>query len=193
LFVAPSLEQNSLVFLARTDQQYLGQSDPDTLRTSRIDEFALPADYKLGLSIEVPFNFYLAADFTYQDWTKMVFPGRTANLQALMRGNLGVEWTPNFLMPRAFLQRISYRGGLMYERGYLALRGQSVDTWGVTFGLGIPAIEIKSREEFSTRINLGVGYFNRGTQSEGLVQEGQWRFVFGVSFVQTWFQRRKYN
>jgi len=55
-------------------------------------------------------------------------------------------------------------------------------------GLGIP-LTLTSL----SRISVGFEYGIRGTKDYGLIRENSMKFVLGVSFVEPWFNPRKYD
>jgi len=86
------------------------------------------------------------------------------------------------------LRRTAYRLGANYEQTYLIVRGHDIAAWNVTGGIGLP-FNFRSL----SRINLSVVYGGRGTTADNLIREGALRVFLGVSFVEPWFNPRKYD
>jgi hypothetical protein len=73
------------------------------------------------------------------------------------------------------------------EQTGLEYRGEDIDEFGISFGLGLPAGRV------FTNANLGVEYFERGTTSNNLIQENFISVFLSFSFNDKWFIKSKYN
>lgn len=100
---------------------------------------------------------------------------------------IGGFFIPRYNSPRGYLQRIVYRAGLRYNETGMNFKGEAIDEFGMSFGLGLPA------GRYFTNINLGVEYWSRGTTANNLVQENYLSFFVSLSFNDLWFQKPKYN
>ncbi|TNE81644.1 MAG: hypothetical protein EP332_03190 [Bacteroidetes bacterium] len=95
-----------------------------------------------------------------------------------------------------FLKKTEYRIGARYSTALLQINNTDVPEYGISFGLGIPLRTRTVTEEFKyqtvfSSLNVSVEYVQRGTLQNNLVQENYWRFVFGVSLNDKWFNKRK--
>jgi len=100
---------------------------------------------------------------------------------------IGGFYIPRFNSPRNYFNRIVYRAGLRYNETGLEFRGESIDEFGISFGVGLPA------GRYFTNINLGFEYWTRGTTADNLIQENYLSFYISLSFNDLWFQKPKYN
>lgn len=100
---------------------------------------------------------------------------------------LGGYFIPRYNAPRGYFNRIVYRAGLRYSETGLEFRGESIDEFGISFGVGLPA------GRYFTNINFGAEYWMRGTTSNNLIQENYFSFFVSLSFNDLWFQKPKYN
>ncbi len=100
---------------------------------------------------------------------------------------LGGYFIPRFNAPTGFLNRIVYRAGIRYGSTGIDFRNESINEFGISFGLGIPAGRLFSN------INVGTEYWRRGTTSNNLVQEDYFSVFISLSFNDLWFQKPKYN
>lgn len=100
---------------------------------------------------------------------------------------IGGFYIPRYNSPRGYIQRIVYRAGLRYNETGMNFNGESIDEFGISFGVGLPA------GRFFTNINLGAEYWTRGTTSNNLIQENYLSFFVSLSFNDLWFQKPKYN
>lgn len=76
--------------------------------------------------------------------------------------------------------------GLQYEKTPFMVNNESVDDFGITFGLSLP---IANASSIHTSFLLG----QRGNIENGLIRERYFRFSLGVTFNDRWFQRVKYD
>jgi hypothetical protein len=154
----------------------------------------LPIKLGLGGSIEIPQTLTIGLEGYFQDWSRFrLREGQGSNMTTSWGVRTGAEWVPNFRDARNFLARTAYRAGVSYDNTYVRVNGENISRTNFYLGLGIPVLEIKSRSDFFSRVNLGVSYGIMGNTQNSLTQENQLKLVFGVSFVQQWFQERKYR
>src|SRR5690606_35569542 len=77
-----------------------------------------------------------------------VFDGDTIN-DNLQRSNtlsLGIEYLPLISLtgdPK-YLKLIKYRAGFRYNQSYLNIAGQTINDYGISFGVGLPLINTRS-------------------------------------------------
>lgn len=100
---------------------------------------------------------------------------------------LGGFFIPRYNDPVSYFKRIVFRAGLRYEETGLQYRGEDINEFGISFGLGLPAGRL------FTNANLGVEYFERGTTNNNLVQENYISVFLSFSFNDKWFIKSKYN
>ena len=117
-----------------------------------------------------------------------------------LRIGLGGEMTPRYALRPLYRSRNSladwkFRAGGFLYRSPIELRGEGIDTYGMTFGVGIP-LRIRGLapgEERNNTINIGYSYSVRGTLEQGLIREQINQFVFGVTLNDRWFIKYKYR
>ncbi|MFK7971518.1 MAG: hypothetical protein AB8F95_14200 [Bacteroidia bacterium] len=153
----------------------------------------IPPKFGFGASIIRPGSWELSAEANFQDLTKFTFFDVSGGLQSGMRLALGGEWIPK-IDGKSYFQRIAYRGGLYYDRGYLQVADQTVSDRGFSFGFGLPAsrkgTSLFNRERAYSRINLGFAVGQRGSISSGLpLDEFYVRARVGVTISERWFRR----
>jgi hypothetical protein len=87
---------------------------------------------------------------------------------------------------------MDYRVGVNYSKTNLNLRGNQLDAFGITFGLGFPLRSVAIRGSRSM-VNIGCEIGRRGTTENGLIREDYVNIYFGISIYETWFFKRRYN
>ena len=111
---------------------------------------------------------------------------------------VGVEYTPNAIDIRRFLNRWTYRFGVYYNDYYMRINGHKINDVGLSVGVGIPI----KMQGFSS-VNLGLTWGCRGTTATGMIGTRQFRMVrenyikvsIGLSLFgeDDWFKRFKYQ
>jgi hypothetical protein len=77
--------------------------------------------------------------------------------------------------------------GARYNQTYLNLYGQSINEFGISFGLGLPLPRSLTTIDLSLEVGRG------GTTAKNLIQETFVNFTVGVSIYERWFVKRRYN
>ena len=86
-----------------------------------------------------------------------------------------------------FWNRVVYRAGFYSEKTGLVVNNESINEFGISFGLGIPAGGLFSN------VNTTVEFGKRGTTNENLVEENFVNIQLSLSLNDRWFIKRKYN
>lgn len=159
----------------------------DTLQSNRDTSLTMPVQYGFGVSLGKLDKFTIGIDFLTQDWSSYRY-FQTEPLGRNTRITLGGEWIPDITSYKRFFSRIAYRIGGYYDHSYITVRGTTINTMGFTAGLGIPL----GPTNFS-RFNIGFEWNQRGTTNNNLIQETGYRLILGISFVEPWFNPRKYD
>ncbi|MCX6304197.1 MAG: hypothetical protein NT040_04455 [Bacteroidetes bacterium] len=139
-----------------------------------------------GFSFVKTDKWVVGVDGKWQNWKKFKAFNMSDSLVNSWQVNFGGEITPNIDKYNNYLARIHYRLGFTYGKTYLHLRGQDLNEYAITFGLGLPLRGMK------TMLNLGAQYGVRGTTSQHLIRESYFKLVVGFSIYERWFVKRKY-
>jgi len=146
----------------------------------------LPVNAGFGLSFENPGKWLLASDFQWQKWEDFKMFGAGDTLENSLRFSLGGNFIPDKNNLSSYWKRINYRLGLRYSKSNLNLRGNQLNEFGISFGLGLPIKKSK------TAVNLGIEIGSRGTTDNDLIRENFINFSFAVSVFEQWFIKPKY-
>ncbi len=147
----------------------------------------LPGSYGAGFSVEKPQHWLFTGEFQFQDWSQFKVFGEEDSLKNCMQAALGFQIIPNINSITSYAQRISYRFGISYARSYLEMKGHQLDDLSGTFGLGFPLAKTRSR------VNLGMKFGRLGTTQDHLIQENYFMITLGVSVLENWFYKRKFE
>jgi len=187
----PQVNINSRAnFLATT---YFGdinsaQFSYDTIET-RYDEkgsFTMPIRTGVGVTIGKEGKWVAGADFLWQNWENFTYFGNSDSLVNRWNIAVGGEYIPNARSIGNYLQKVAYRAGFHYGKTPLNLKGQHIDEFGISFGIGLPIKKSKST------VNMSAVIGKKGTTQYGLIKENFIRFTVGVNVFENWFFKSKY-
>jgi len=157
----------------------------------------LPHRFPLSLSSHIHGHtgqknkWFLGAEYTnvgsgsYED--SFSFRNDGGEYEDASQFSLGGFYIPDYNSFTSYLERIVYRAGFRYDETGLIVNGESIDEFGISFGLGLPIGQLFSNA------NLGIELGQRGTRDAGLVQEKFMRLSIGLSLNDKWFTKRKFD
>ncbi|HLN54298.1 MAG TPA: hypothetical protein VK212_11370 [Lentimicrobium sp.] len=151
------------------------------------DEITLPMGMAAGFSFGKINKWLIGSDFSYTQWEKFKFSASPEALKNNMQFSLGGYYNPSKSTVSGYLKRLTYRAGVRYSTGFLELRGQKIDDFGISFGVGLPL------PRTSSTINLAFEVGSRGTKNENLISENYVKFTLGLSLFERWFIIKKYE
>jgi hypothetical protein len=162
--------------------------DPDTLSISDFTT-SLPSKYKIGVSLEKPFNWVFAAEYGFTNWEGISkhFDQQAANtLRNSTEMNFGVEWIPN-VSSSSYFNQVFYRVGFKSVNTPYYINNTQIKDNSFTFGMSLPM------GRGTNYLDLGVALGRRGTTSNGLVQENYAKASVSFSLTRDWFHRPRIN
>ncbi len=164
----------------------------DTLMFTGKVEGTLSVPVALGVGLSVHNTRWLfTAEVQRRDWAgaKVDVEGYSlpSALQASMTYAAGLRYTPSD--EGGVFQKATYRAGARYTDGYLDVRGTPLSTTTVSGGISFPLNAVQT----NSYLHIGAEYGQRGTTSNGLLEESFTHIWFGVSITpwkrERWFQR----
>jgi len=167
--------------------------DRDTLGVVTSGDVKLPLGFGIGLAYQPVPKWTIIADFQMENWSSFEsdfdLPGYDANgvsnTSNRTRASVGAELWPAAKQPFAsWSSRIAYRIGLYTEQSYISpASDHNIRSFGVTGGFSIPSLIP------GTTIDLNLDVGQRGTTSNGLIQDRYIRFGLNLNFGDRWFER----
>lgn len=160
----------------------------------------LPSTIGFGYSLaNTNGRWRLALDYSYTLWSLYKNGFSSESLNDNHQFGIGYSFRPSVRFHDDnvnIFQKTEYRFGARYSTPILNLNNTGISEYGISFGLGIPLRTRTITEEFKfqtvfSSLDIGVEYVQRGTLNNNLIQENYWRFVFGVSLNDKWFNKRK--
>lgn len=155
-------------------------------------DLVLPSKFSIGAGIGKPRKWFVGAEYTSQktsDFSNDLYSSSTtvAMYEDASMLSLGGFFIPQYNSFTSYLKRAVYRAGVRYEKTGLNINEESINEFGISFGVGLPL------GNFLSNANLGFEVGKRGTTNSGLIEENFVNFQISLSLNDRWFQKRKYD
>jgi hypothetical protein len=150
----------------------------------------IPGELGIGASYRLQDKWMIGADYVRQNWKNAsvpLTPGVNFLPSVSSSIRLGGEYTPNRYDIRYYLKRVTYRAGVYYDKSYVSLNGQQINSFGITLGASLPIYRWYNAFGFS--IDMG----QRGVMRDGLVRERYIMLNLNISLHDIWFQKYRYD
>lgn len=155
----------------------------DTLTTKSNSLFEMPSLYGGGVMYTYDDRLMIGADFTYQEYSKALYYGKTDTLANRIKISLGAEYTHD-PRGRKYIDRMSWRIGANYNNSYAKINNLQTSNFSITCGLGLPLRTSK------TIINVNFEYGNIGGL-KAILKENYFKFGLNFSLNEIWFVKAK--
>ncbi|WP_242085569.1 hypothetical protein [Aestuariivivens sediminis] len=184
----------STIFVnANEDEIVVNQIQTDLEALGLLEtELTLPSKFSFGAGIGKPRKWFVGAEYTGQQTSAFSNPLYSSSATAYEDASsiaLGGFFIPQYNAFNGYLKRAVYRAGVRFEKTGLLLNEESIQEFGISFGVGLPVGEISS---FSNA-NIGLEIGQRGTTNNNLIQENFINLQLSLSLNDRWFMKRKYN
>lgn len=167
------IETNTFYQIGMIDTVYYDDDDADRY-------INLPATGGFGVSYRSG-RFTLSGDFNYNPLSKLDVEDRRSKLLDNKSFSFGCEYIPERLGRNYDLV---FRGGAAYETGICKIDHYTLNSFRVSAGVGF---RIKS-----IRFNTYCMYKRQGTRDNLLVLDQSLRFGLNITYVDYWFQKRRF-
>ncbi|MEZ4803627.1 MAG: hypothetical protein R2797_12720 [Gelidibacter sp.] len=150
----------------------------------------LPSRISFGAGVGQPQEWFVGTEFTFQNTSKFsnpIFELSNAKFVNASTIAFGGFYIPEYDSFSKYWKRVTYRAGLHFENTGLEINNETINEFGMSFGLGLPVGRLFSNA------NIGLELGKRGTTSQNLVQENFINLQFSLSLNDRWFQKRKYD
>ena len=165
--------------------------DLETIGLKRTD-LVLPSKFSVGVGVGEVRKWFVGIESEYQttsDFSNALYTNSNASVkyENSTSVSIGGFYIPDYNSYSSYLKRVVYRGGLRFENTGLNINDETINEFGISFGLGIPVGSMFSNA------NLGFEIGRRGTTNRNLIQENFINFQLSLSLNDRWFEKRKYN
>ena len=184
LTYSPKIKFSSATYhaLSSNDLFYSGLLEADTIYNQGFD---IPNAYGFGVSYEKDYKMIVAADVSWQEWTKTRFMGEKSTFSNRLKLAVGGEYIPNYFTRNNYLSRVRYRAGLNYSNSYIRVNDSGYKEYGASLGAGFPMIDNRSY------INMSFEYVKVVPEIKSLIHEQYFRLTLSYTFNEFWFFKRK--
>ena len=182
----------SVVINPNTELEYPVNEINVDLESTGLDktDLSMPSKTNFGLGIGFPKKWFIGAEYTIL--TSSVFSNELINIENSefedsSKLSFGGFYIPDYASFSKFWNRVVFRAGFYSEKTGLVINNESINEFGISFGLGIPAGGLFSN------VNTTIEFGKRGTTNANLVEEKFINFQLSLSLNDRWFIKRKYN
>ncbi len=152
----------------------------------------LPLEVGFGASYYHGNKYMIGFDFSTANWSSYendTDPTLAKNpLKNTMNVSLGGFFRPNYRSYNRYFKRVYYRYGLYYKTDPRVVAGEQINSYGATFGMGLPFIYQRK----ISHANIGFEIGKKGSGS--VIEETFFKINLGFTFNDDeWFIKRKYN
>ena len=165
----------------QVDLEALGLAETDLI---------IPAKFSIGAGIGQPRKWFAGAEYSTQktsNFSNALYTSSAAQYEDASTFSLGGFYIPQYNSFTSYFKRAVYRTGLRYEKTGLNINNESINEFGISFGVGLPV------GNGISNANLGFEIGKRGTTNSNLIQENFINFQLSLSLNDRWFVKRKYD
>ena len=157
-------------------------SSSDTTRLT--DAFRLPEQISAGFSYKFR-NSLIAADVSYQSWSKALFFGEEGGADRLQAA-LGFRFCPDE-SSRNILKHSHYQAGVHFAQHYINVGGNKGPMeFGLSAGFSVPISNAYNSMSF---LHVSAQYTRIQPQVKGMITENYLGINIGVTFLERWFMK----
>lgn len=150
-------------------------------------DLKFPSQLTVGAGIGTSKDWFVGAQFTNitsSNYNSSILNVGTVEYKDANRYRVGGFFIPNYNSISSYWHRVVYRAGARYENTGINVRGEDINEFGISFGVGLPVGRMYSN------INLGFELGSRGTTSNGLLKENFFNTFISLSLNDKWFEKR---
>lgn len=155
-----------------------------------VTDLTLPSKVTFGAGLGQPLKWFIGAETTFQNYSQFdnpIFTIDNAEFVNATAFSFGGFFIPDYNSFSSYWKRVTYRAGVRFENTGLEINDETINEFGISFGLGLPVGNVFSNA------NIGFEFGKRGTTRANLVQENFMNLQLSLSLNDRWFQKRKYN
>jgi len=153
-------------------------------------DLVMPSKYAIGVGIGEPRKWFVGTEYTSQktsNFSNKLYTRTGTTYEDASTISLGGFYIPQYNSFTSYFKRAVYRAGLHFEKTGLNIENESINEFGMSFGVGLPV------GSFFSNANLGFEFGKRGTTNSNLIQENFINFQISLSLNDRWFNKRKYD
>ncbi|MGK0253663.1 MAG: hypothetical protein ACI9OE_001137 [Mariniflexile sp.] len=183
---------STITINSSTGQEFVLNTIEADLEASGLLEtdLVMPSKFSIGVGIGEPMKWFVGVESVFQktgNFSNPLYASSETKYEDASTFSVGGFFIPQYNSFTSFFKRAVYRAGLHFEKTGLNIKDESINEFGISFGVGLPV------GTFFSNVNLGFELGKRGTTSSNLLQENFVNFQLSLSLNDRWFQKRKYD
>ena len=150
-------------------------------------EVTFPSQITIGAGLGSPKKWFISGQYTNTKTSNYNDPTLNFGTVEFVDSNkyrIGGFFIPRYNSLTSYWHRAVYRLGVRYEETGINLRGENINEYGISFGVGLPVGRLFSN------VNVGFELGSKGTTSQGLVKENFFNTFISLSLNDRWFEKR---
>ena len=150
-------------------------------------ELTFPSQLTFGAGIGSPKKWFVGGQYTNfkaSNYNDPTLNFGTIEFVDANKYRIGGFFIPRYTSFSKYWYRATYRFGLRYEETGINLRGEDINEYGISFGVGLPVGRLFSN------VNIGFELGSKGTTKNGLVKENFFNTFISLSLNDKWFEKR---
>lgn len=151
-------------------------------------DLIIPSKFSGGLGIGKKNKWMFGAEVTLsqnKDMTNRLSDDNSNshkyNYENGQKYSIGGFYIPKYNSFSNIFNRSVYRAGFRYAKTGLVINDESINDYGINFGVGVPL--------GISKIDLGFEVGKRGTTNNNLIQENYFNISIGLSLSDKWFKK----
>jgi len=150
-----------------------------------------PSSFSAGLSFQTKNNLILSAEYGVTTFSTKYVGDEVNNVKNSFRTGLGIQYTPDTSGRRIF-KRMSYRAGLKYATLPTTIRGNTINDYRISVGVGIPLPAYKLPYSKLSFIDVHFEYGVSQTVDPSIYSKQYFGVGVGVQVTEIeWFRKRR--
>ena len=183
---------STITINSSTGQEFVLNTIETDLEASGLLEtdLVMPSKFSIGVGIGEPMKWFVGVESVFQktgNFSNPLYASSETKYEDASTFSVGGFFIPQYNSFTSYFKRAVYRAGLHFEKTGLNIKDESINEFGISFGVGLPV------GTFFSNVNLGFELGKRGTTSSNLLQENFVNFQLSLSLNDRWFQKRKYD
>ena len=174
------------------DKEYVITSSNVDLAALNLENtnLSLPSKTSFGVGLGRPRKWFVGIDYTFlktSEFSSDFVSVDNASFEDASSISIGGFFIPKYDSFSNYFKRVVYRAGVRLEQTGLVVNEESINEFGISFGVGVPVGRLFSNANIAFEIG------QRGTTASSLVQENFFNVNISLSLNDRWFEKRKFN
>ncbi|WP_411766530.1 hypothetical protein [Winogradskyella sp. A3E31] len=187
---------STIIYNDSTEEEFVQETQDADLESEGLKntDLTLPSRFSLGFGVGQETKWFVGAEYVLQktgDYDNPIFSTQNSSFEDSPSFAVGGFYIPDYNSFSNYFKRVVYRGGFNFGKSGLIINNESINEFGMSFGLGLPLGG--GTGGGVSELNIGFEYGQRGTTNQNLIKENFINLNISLSLNDRWFAKRKYN